>query len=258
MQVDECAVRVEEGRAWDDYVSRCRVYAPGQGSPHPAPLELPHLALLTVAMHDTSVTVLRAKRDCGATPATSRGGRSWPSPRLRVPGLASRIARQRPPGTPALLRRREHVRGGSPRAFDSVFPGPPDDGVAPRRYTSISGMAREAISAMSACTSREPARPPGGGRTDRRLRPGQRRATAGGAGGRFRLASPTGFVLNDPESAIDWACGCDARSGFSSTSVERSDLAGARPLGPRVRAPRARRHPRGLPAALGAHASGPA
>ena len=94
-------------------------------------------ALLTISMHDTSVTVFLAKRDFGMNPAdvtwrpilairqadltATRRPRRLPiglrSSRRRitpVPGLAPGVTRRRPPRAPALLRRSQHVRD-SPR-----------------------------------------------------------------------------------------------------------------------------------------------
>jgi len=128
-------------------------------------------ALLTIAMHDTSVTVFRAKRDFGENPADV----TW-RPLLAIPkadldgnpntapiaGWTPLIATPNHPEYPAS---HPGSHGSGPRvlhhffgdvnafevhpAFNTVFPGPPEGGVRPRRYARISDMAQEGIDART-------------------------------------------------------------------------------------------------------------
>lgn len=129
------------------------------------------LALLTIAMHDTSVTVFRAKRDFGMNPAEV----TW-RPILAIPkadldgnpstapiaGWEPLIATPNHPEYPAShpgshgagARVLQHFFGDVNTfevhpAFNSVFPAPPGGGVGPRRYTRISDMARDGIDART-------------------------------------------------------------------------------------------------------------
>jgi hypothetical protein len=128
-------------------------------------------ALLTIAMHDTSVTVFRAKRDFGMNPAdvtwrpikaiaqADLDGNSNTAP---ISGWVPLIAT---PNHPEYAASHPGSHGAGPRvlqhffgdvntfelhpAFNSVFPGPPEGGVQPRRYTRISDMAQEGIDART-------------------------------------------------------------------------------------------------------------
>ena len=128
-------------------------------------------ALLTVAMHDTSVTVFRAKRDFGGSPAdvtwrpilaigkAEHDGNPHTAP---IPGWAPLIATPNHPEYPAS---HPGSHGAGPRvlqhffgddntfevhpAFNGIFAGPPEGGVRPRRYTRISDMARDGIDART-------------------------------------------------------------------------------------------------------------
>src|SRR6185295_14007498 len=116
-------------------------------------------ALLTVAMHDTSVTVFRAKLDFAMNPAsvTWRPIKAIAQAQLDgnpntapVPGWLPLIATPNHPEYPAS---HPGSHGAGPRvlqhffgdlnafelhpAFNSVFPGPAEGGVKPRPYTRI-------------------------------------------------------------------------------------------------------------------------
>jgi hypothetical protein len=128
-------------------------------------------ALLTIAMHDTSVTVFRAKRDFGMNPAdvTLRPVLAIPKADLDgnpntapISGWVPLITTPNHPEYPAS---HPGSHGSGPRvlqhffgdvnafelhpAFNTVFPGPPAGGVKPRRYTRISDMAQEGIDART-------------------------------------------------------------------------------------------------------------
>jgi hypothetical protein len=126
-------------------------------------------ALLTIAMHDTSVTIFRAKRDFGmdlsdvtwrpifAIPRADLDGNPETAP---IPGWVPLITTPNHPEYPAS---HPGSHGAAPRvlqhffgdqnefelhpAFNSVFPGPADGGVLPRRYARISDMAQEGLEA---------------------------------------------------------------------------------------------------------------
>jgi hypothetical protein len=128
-------------------------------------------ALLTIAMHDTSVTVFRAKRDFGANPADV----TWrPIIAIRKAELDGNPNTAPMSGWVPLITTPNHPEypgshpgshGSGPRvlqhffgdvnafelhpAFNTVFPGPPAGGVKPRRYARISDMAREGIDART-------------------------------------------------------------------------------------------------------------
>ena len=129
------------------------------------------LALLTIAMHDTSVTVFRAKRDFGM----NTGDVTWrpiiaiPKAELdRNPNTAA-IAGWTPllptPNHPEYPASHPGSHGAGPRvlqhffgdanafelhpAFNSVFPAPTEGGITPRRYERISDMAQEGIAART-------------------------------------------------------------------------------------------------------------
>jgi hypothetical protein len=128
-------------------------------------------ALLTIAMHDTSVTVFRAKRDFGMDPADL----TWrPILAIRHADLdgnpdTAPIADWVPlittPNHPEYPASHPGSHGAGPRvlqrffgdrntfeihpAFNTIFPGPQEGGVKPRRYSRISDMAREGIDART-------------------------------------------------------------------------------------------------------------
>jgi hypothetical protein len=128
-------------------------------------------ALLTIAMHDTSVTVFRAKRDFGMSPVdiTMRPILAIPKADLDGNPDTAPIAAWTPliatPNHPEYPASHPGSHGAGSRvlqhffgdlntfelhpAFNSVVPGPPEGGVKPRRYSRISDMAREGIDART-------------------------------------------------------------------------------------------------------------
>ena len=128
-------------------------------------------ALLTIAMHDTSVTVFRAKRDFGMNPAhvTLRPILAIPKADLDGNPSTAPISGWVPlittPNHPEYPASHPGSHGSGPRvlqhffgdanafelhpAFNTFFPGPPEGGVQPRRYTRISDMAQEGIAART-------------------------------------------------------------------------------------------------------------
>jgi hypothetical protein len=128
-------------------------------------------ALLNIAMHDTSVTVFRAKRDFGANPSevTWRPVKAIPQADLDGNSNTAPISGWAPliptPNHPEYPASHPGSHGAGPRvlqhffgdanefevhpAFNSVFPAPPEGGAAPRRYVRISDMAREGIDART-------------------------------------------------------------------------------------------------------------
>jgi len=128
-------------------------------------------ALLTIAMHDTSVTVFRAKRDFGTNPADVTWRPIVAIPKAELDGnpetapIAGWVPLIATPNHPEYPGSHPGSHGAGPRvlqhffgdenvfelhpAFNSVFPGPPDGEVPPRRYTRISDMAREGIEART-------------------------------------------------------------------------------------------------------------
>src|SRR5262245_19282715 len=128
-------------------------------------------ALLTIAMHDTSVTVLRAKRDFGM----SGGDVTWrpimaiPKAELDRNASTAAIAGWTPllptPNHPEYPASHPGSHGAGPRvlqhffgdvnafelhpAFNSVFAGPAEGGITSRRYERISDMAQEGIAART-------------------------------------------------------------------------------------------------------------
>jgi hypothetical protein len=128
-------------------------------------------ALLTIALHDTSVTVFRAKRDFGMHPAdvtwrpilaivkAEHDGNADTAP---ISGWVPLLTTPNHPEYPAS---HPGSHGAGPRvlqhffgdanafelhpAFNAVFPGPPEGGVQPRRYTRISDMAQEGVDART-------------------------------------------------------------------------------------------------------------
>jgi hypothetical protein len=122
-------------------------------------------------MHDTSVTVFRAKRDFGANSAdvTWRPILAIPKAELDGNPNTAPISGWAPllptPNHPEYPASHPGSHGAGPRvlqhfygdansfelhpAFNSVFPGPPEGDVRPRRYTRISAMAQEGIDART-------------------------------------------------------------------------------------------------------------
>ena len=128
-------------------------------------------ALLTIAMHDTSVTMFRAKRDFGANSAeltwrpifaiqkADLDGNPDTAP---IAGWTPLITTPNHPEYPAShpgshgagSRVLQHFFGDRNSfevhpAFNTVFAGPPEGGVKARRYSRISDMAREGIDART-------------------------------------------------------------------------------------------------------------
>jgi hypothetical protein len=128
-------------------------------------------ALLTIAMHDTSVTVFRAKRDFGMNPSDVTWRPILAIPKADLDGnpntapISGWVPLITTPNHPEYPASHPGSHGSGPRvlqhffgdvntfdlhpAFNSVFPGPPEGGVEPRRYTRISGMAQEGIDART-------------------------------------------------------------------------------------------------------------
>lgn len=128
-------------------------------------------ALLAIALHDTSVTVFRAKRDFGLNPAEV----TW-RPILAIPNaerdgnpntapITGWLPLLPTPNHPEYPASHPGSHGAGPRvlqhffgdvntfevhpAFNTVFPGPTEGGVQPRRYTRISDMGKEGIAART-------------------------------------------------------------------------------------------------------------
>jgi hypothetical protein len=128
-------------------------------------------ALLTIAMHDTSVTVFRAKRDFGMNPAHVTLRPILAIPRADLDGnpstapISGWVPLITTPNHPEYPASHPGSHGSGPRvlqhffgdanafelhpAFNTFFPGPPEGGVQPRRYTRISDMAQEGIAART-------------------------------------------------------------------------------------------------------------
>jgi hypothetical protein len=128
-------------------------------------------ALLTIAMHDTSVTVFRAKRDFGASPSDVTWRPIIAIPRAEadgnpdtapVAGWTPLLPTPNHPEYPAshpgshgsASRVLQHVFGDENRfevhpGFNTIFAGPANGGIQPRRYTRISDMARDGIDART-------------------------------------------------------------------------------------------------------------
>ena len=157
------------GYATNDYVEAAMQIARARQTPRRESSRI--FALLTIAMHDTSVTVFRAKRDFATDPAhvtwrpiiaiprAARAGNPGIAP---IPDWAPLIPTPNHPEYPAS---HPGSHGAGPRvlqhffgddhafelhpAYNSVFPAPPDGDVRPRRYRRISDMAREGIDART-------------------------------------------------------------------------------------------------------------
>jgi hypothetical protein len=157
------------GYATNDYVEAAIQIARARRTP-------PHktsriFALLTTAMHDTSVTVFRAKRDFGANPADVTWRPILAIPKADLDGnpntapISGWVPLITTPNHPEYPGSHPGSHGSGPRvlqhffgdenafelhpAFNSVFPAPPEGGVQPRRYTRISDMAKEGIDART-------------------------------------------------------------------------------------------------------------
>jgi hypothetical protein len=157
------------GYATNDYVEAAIQIARAHRTPRRKSSRI--FALLTIAMHDTSVTVFRAKRDFGmngadvtwrpvlAIPKADLDGNPGTAP---ISGWAPLITTPNHPEYPGS---HPGSHGSGPRvlqhffgdanafelhpAFNTVFPGPPEGGVQPRRYARISDMARDGIDART-------------------------------------------------------------------------------------------------------------
>lgn len=139
---------------------------------HTSPLETSRiLALLTIAMHDTTVTVFRAKRDFAQGPANVTWRPILAIPKADLDGNpnTAAIANWTPlittPNHPEYPASHPGSHGSGARvlqkvfgdanifevhpAFNSVFPGPAEGGVKSRRYSRISDMARDGIDART-------------------------------------------------------------------------------------------------------------
>jgi hypothetical protein len=128
-------------------------------------------ALLTIAMHDTSVTLFRAKRDFGMNPADVTWRPIFAIQKADLDGnagtapIADWVPLMTTPNHPEYPASHPGSHGAGPRvlqrffgdrntfeihpAFNTVFPGPPEGGVKPRRYSQISDMAQEGIDART-------------------------------------------------------------------------------------------------------------
>ena len=128
-------------------------------------------ALLTIAMHDTSVTVFRAKLDFGMNSADLTWRPIVAIPKADLDGnpatapIAGWVPLLTTPNHPEYPASHPGSHGAGPRvlqhffgdrntfelhpAFNTVFPGPPEGGVQPRHYSRISRMAQEGIDART-------------------------------------------------------------------------------------------------------------
>ncbi len=128
-------------------------------------------ALLTIAMHDASVTVFRAKLDFGMNSADLTWRPIVAIPKAALDGnpatapIAGWVPLLTTPNHPEYPASHPGSHGAGPRvlqhffgdrntfelhpAFNTVFPGPPEGGVQPRRYSRISRMAQEGIDART-------------------------------------------------------------------------------------------------------------
>jgi hypothetical protein len=128
-------------------------------------------ALLAIAMHDTSVTVFRAKRDFGMNPkdVSWRPIKAIPQAELDGNPNAAPISGWVPlittPNHPEYPASHPGSHGAAPRvlqyffgdansfevhpAFNSVYPAPPEGAAQPRRYKRISDMAQEGVDART-------------------------------------------------------------------------------------------------------------
>ena len=122
-------------------------------------------------MHDTSVTVFRAKLDFGMNSADLTWRPIVAIPKADLDGnpgtarIADWVPLMTTPNHPEYPASHPASHGAGPRvlqhffgdrntfelhpAFNTVFPGPPEGGVKPRRYSRISDMAQEGIDART-------------------------------------------------------------------------------------------------------------
>jgi len=128
-------------------------------------------ALLTIAMHDTSVTVFRAKRNFATNPADVTWRPVIAIPKADLDGnpntapISGWVPLITTPNHPEYPGSHPGSHGSGSRvlqhffgdvnaftlhpAFNTVFPGPPEGGVQPRHYTRISDMAQDGIDART-------------------------------------------------------------------------------------------------------------
>ena len=157
------------GYATNDYVEAAIQIARDRKTPPRQTARI--LALLTVAMHDTSVTVFRAKRDFGGTPTDVTWRPVLAIAKAETDGNPSTapIAGWTPllptPNHPEYPASHPGSHGAGPRvlqhffgdtntfevhpAFNTIFPGPPEGAAGPRRYTKISDMGKDGIDART-------------------------------------------------------------------------------------------------------------
>jgi len=129
------------------------------------------LALLTIAMHDTTVTVFGAKRALAQDPANVTWRPIFAIPKAELDGnpntaaIANWTSLITTPNHPEYPASHPGSHGSGARvlqqifgdantfdvhpAFNSVFPGPPEGGVKSRHYTRISDMARDGVDART-------------------------------------------------------------------------------------------------------------
>jgi hypothetical protein len=153
------------GYATNDYVEAAIQIAKARQTPRRKNSRI--FSLLTIAMHDTSVTVFRAKRDFAMNPADVTWRPILAIPKAELDGnpnttpISGWIPLITTPNHPEYPGSHPGSHGSGPRvlqhffgdvnafelhpAFNTVFPGPPEGGVQPRHYTRISDMAQEGI-----------------------------------------------------------------------------------------------------------------
>ena len=157
------------GYATNDYVEAAIQIAKARQTSRPKNSRI--FALLTIAMHDTSVTVFRAKRDFAMNPADLTWRPILAIPKADLDGnpntapISGWVPLITTPNHSEYPASHPGSHGAGPRvlqhffgdvnafelhpAFNAVFPGPPEGGVQPRRYTRISDMAQEGIDART-------------------------------------------------------------------------------------------------------------
>jgi hypothetical protein len=157
------------GYATNDYVEAAIQIARARRTPRGKNSRI--FALLTIAMHDTSVTVFRAKRDFAMNPADVTWRPILAIAKADLDGnpdtapITGWVPHITTPNHPEYPGSHPGSHGAGPRvlqhffgdanafelhpAFNTVFPGPPEGGVQPRRYTRISDMAQEGIDART-------------------------------------------------------------------------------------------------------------
>ena len=157
------------GYATNDYIEAAIQIAGRRGTAREENSRI--FALLTIAMHDTSVTLFRAKRDFGMNPADVTWRPIFAIRKADLDGnpdttpIADWVPLITTPNHPEYPASHPGSHGAGPRvlqhffgdrntfeihpAFNTVFPGPPEGGVKPRRYSRISEMAQEGIDART-------------------------------------------------------------------------------------------------------------